>query len=222
MKAGMSGTFFVTADRDNTVLVWTVAELKTDAGYRASALPLPDRVSLGMISSLAISPDERFIAAGFGSGHTLLWSTEDTRLMPFNVHHAHDAHVNALSFSSDSHWLATIAGDGRIHTTQLEKGLANGVRVVDSSSIQLLALAFFLVLPDAAQAPLLAIGTSDGRVLIYDVALERPLLAIPQEGPERKAIFHLAIAHINASTSYLLVGALNKAESWTLVFKPAE
>jgi Tol biopolymer transport system component len=119
---------------------------------------------MGVVNSVAFSPDGKTLADGDGYGNVQLWdmaTMQETSALPTDV-------VNSVAFSPDGTMLATGSTDGsarlwHVATSQQAGGPliahAGGVRSVVFS-------------PDGKT---LAAGNNDGTIRLWDVATHRPI-----------------------------------------------
>ena len=67
------------------------------------------------ITSMAVSPDSRWLASGDTAGHVLLWDLSDpSHSVASATFDAHQGHISDMLFSNDNRWLVTGSHDATV------------------------------------------------------------------------------------------------------------
>ncbi|MFB9442836.1 Hsp70 family protein [Dactylosporangium vinaceum] len=157
------GKTLATGGNEGAVRLWNAAD-----GRFLRAMTAHD----GPVQALAFSPDGAVVASGGDDGKVRLWKAADGS--PLTA--ADDGwSVSGLAFSPDGRYLATVDENG---TFRLRDSTTAGQvrKLPPRQDVTAYAVAFS---PDSK---LLAMGTSEGQVTLYDVAAWQPLKTMP--GPK--------------------------------------
>ncbi len=185
------GNWLVTGGDDNQVLIWPLNTL----------LASPDEVEpikltghKGKIVGLNFSKDNKFLISSSWDGTAIIWELalaaagDDGFVMRLD---GHEGPVNSASFSDDGKFVYTAGYDGHIRywrladRTFLRSIIRNGwgvnVMHVDEG------------------AKLIAYGTTDGAMVIYDMETDSELVRM---GDERVPVLSVAISQDNAQIGF--------------------
>lgn len=128
------------------------------------------------VHSLAFSPDGRLLASGSRGTESAIhvWNLADQRLLKRLTYPTRYAEtVRALAFSPDSEWLASVGLDRVIRIWDVRHKAPVPHLILFDPFTTPLTLSFS---PDQR---ILASGTSEGRLILYDLAKRTVLRAIP-------------------------------------------
>lgn len=106
-----TSTRLVSASYDEQVLVWDIERQRAEP-------PTSDALPPYSLSSLALTADGRWLAAGSHDYTILVWDLEEQRLLP--PLRGHDGFVRSVAFSPDGRYLASGAEDGRVNVWQFQ------------------------------------------------------------------------------------------------------
>ncbi len=120
----------------------------------------------GQVESIAISPNNQFMAIGYGSGKILLYNHDNLKLIASERYHS--GLVRSMVFSNDSRVLISSGFDGQLIMKDLDSGSRQTYQS-DSNNTQnrpakLMGLA---MLPDSKSV---AVCSQDHRIHIIDIA----------------------------------------------------
>ncbi|HQU57702.1 MAG TPA: WD40 repeat domain-containing protein, partial [Saprospiraceae bacterium] len=99
------GSFLVTASADNSLKVW-------DRATRKLLATLTDNALNAAVNVVAISPDGRWIVAGYENKAVAVWDTEDYTLNKRDT--SHPDSITAIAFSPDDTHFATADEKGNV------------------------------------------------------------------------------------------------------------
>ena len=153
---------------EGTIDLWTTPNLSTmeeevwpndhsPNHVLVHSLDIPD--GYNNLRSLIFSPDGTFLAAGFSSGHILIWRVSDEELVLILQDHTNT--VTGLAFSPSGHILASVSYDGTLRFWRAADGML--LNSIPFPSLRLLTVVFS---PDGR---FLATGSTDGLVRLWGV-----------------------------------------------------
>jgi WD40 repeat protein len=142
------GRFLVSGGRDRAVQLWD-----TDSGERVTGVR-----TTAELYRVDFSPDgTRFAGAGFYSAIGHVWNLDGAEVFPLE---GHTTRLRTVAYSQEGGWLGTADGEGLV----LIRDAATGEPLYQAQvSGEALALAFL------RGTNWLAVGTSRGEVVIFDV-----------------------------------------------------
>ncbi|KAH9216225.1 putative WD-repeat protein, partial [Leptodontidium sp. 2 PMI_412] len=159
--------------------------------------PRDDNIEHGRITyvdSVAISPDGKWLASGFGTGDVLIFDAQSGKRQITIAAHNNER-ASAVAFSPDSKWLASGAHDNLIKLWEVKSGMLRGT--LSSHTGHVYSVKFSL---DGKQ---LASGSKDGTAKLWDV--ESQTLQVTLRGHEE---FVEAVA-FSPNGEQLATGALD-------------
>lgn len=169
----------------------------------------------GEAQRVAISPDGRLIAVGFGGmpGRVRIWHSEDlSRPISTLAYPEHKSFISALEFSPDSSMLASGCAGGEVYITSLTGGRAPRlVRASRTGSEWVTALAF----APLGQDPTLVIGTMSGQVETYVLA-RTDGVPVNNSG-QRGEVYRLGILADRSHPLRIIIAAKHGLECWDFV-----
>lgn len=132
--------------------------------------PVADPINLypSVISSLAYSPDNRFIAVGDRNANVHLWQRDPAVHLTTLV--GHQGPILDLDFSADGRTLASASEDAQIFLWDINDGAAKQSGILRGNSTPVTTIAFQ---PDASHV--LASGNEEGVLTFWNSALAEPI-----------------------------------------------
>jgi WD40 repeat protein len=97
-----TGALFAVGEHNGTIKIWSSID-----GRLIQTMSWP-----GRLTSIAISPNDRWVVAGYHTGEVIFWSVETGRTA--GIFKDHSAHVRSVAFSRDGRSLATAGHDRTI------------------------------------------------------------------------------------------------------------
>lgn len=151
----------ITADEDGLINIWDVA-----SGKKTQSLKVE-----GVILSLAISPDGKYLVAGMEEGNysIVLDLTTQTQVTTL----AQVGRIKTLNFSKDGKILATGSSETTVYLWKVENGSFSRIDNDLPVNGEVLSMDFS---PDNK---LLAVGDSTGYVYLFDLALGQEVARLP-------------------------------------------
>jgi WD40 repeat protein len=134
----------------------------------------------GALSSLAFSPDGKFLASGSNDKSIILWDVAERQPTGQSLI-GHKAPVLGLAFSPDGQRLASASADNTILLWDLTTHQPHGLPLTGHTD-PVLSLAF------SENGQFLVSGSADGTVILWNLAKDRPILA-GQKGPVSNVAF---------------------------------
>jgi len=151
----------ITADENGLINIWNV-----ENGEKAYSLE-----TKGVILSIAVSPDGKYLAAGIQEGNqSIIW---DLSTKSHVATLEQPGRINAVQFSRDGKLLATGSSEGTLFLWGVDDDFINRSKNELVVNGEVLSLDFS---PDSKQ---LAVGDSTGFVYLFDLALRQELARLP-------------------------------------------
>jgi WD40 repeat protein/serine/threonine protein kinase len=147
--------------------------------YDAQTLEQWSLVKSDGILAVALSPDSQHLAVATSGRQVILWGLSTQREVA-TLEHADRNVFNVLAFSPDGHWLAS-AGDSTVRLWQV-RGLPEKW-VLPGQAESVTCVAF------SPGGKLLASGSKDGTVALWDAAVGRQVRTLRHEGPVQSVAF---------------------------------
>jgi WD40 repeat protein len=222
LRALADGKRLISGGQDGKVVLWDLGDVSERVhkrreldGIHLRGDPLsPFEESLGQVMRVAASADDSLVAAGFGGrGRVRTWRLDNpSQPLPFGrLEDDHGSYITALEFSDDVKWLASGCGGGNVFLLSL-KDRVKPVPAFATPDQQrqeaITALAFIPQSHDAA----LVIGTSTGRVCLYQIAT-----GSSRELPDpyqRGEVYRIGIVADSDEPVTLLLAAQAGLEGW--------
>lgn len=151
-EASHTGRWLVTASTNGSVFLWDLQRMVRDSWT--------DSMPGGEIVDLAISPDDRFLAAADVKGFVRIWDIENRRLV--TTLNWQTNRIVGLAFAPDGQSLAALDQDNRI--TFLPINMPPPSRTVAPTYLSVQAAVY------SPKGDVLAIADSDGAVHLFDAA----------------------------------------------------
>lgn len=190
-----NGQVLVSAGTDGTVRFWNAANGQAIAVVGAHA---------GPVQGVVFSPGNQGVYSVGTQGLLKFWPVNPpgTKKLP-----DHGGDVTALALSNDGNQVITGGADKVVRHSQAN---GNQVRVLPGANAQVASVAI------AANNSLIAAGTADNRLLLWNAPDGKPLADVPAHGgPVRSLAFHPNNAQLATAGEDGLV------KFWALPFAPA-
>lgn len=118
----------------------------------------------GAVLSVAISPDNRLLAASSNDGIVRIWQLSDNQL--YHICEGHTNVVRDVAFSPDGRWLASASLDQTIRLWEVATGQL--YRVLEGQGSGVYCVVF------CANGTVIASGSRDGKIQLWDRSSGRP------------------------------------------------
>lgn len=166
--------WLVTAGRDNTAILWDMASIYFQD-------PEPSFVVLSghedTIETVAFSSDGEWLVTGSLDSTVRLWkvsqltsANNEQPPTPFRILENHEGHINAVTFSPNSRWIATVGSDNMAWLWNVHGPPGLPYRLVGQTD-EIKAINF------SANSKWLMSGSTNGRVHLWD--LNNPITSTP-------------------------------------------
>jgi WD40 repeat protein len=151
----------ITADENGLINIWNVED-----GEKAYSI-----TTEGVILSLAVSPNGKYLVAGTEDGnHSVVWDlTTQTQVAILEQ----AGRIKTIQFSRDGKLLATGSSEAKVYFWNAEDGSFSLAKNEFLANGEVLSLDFS---PDNKQ---LAVGDSTGNVYLFDLALNQEVARLP-------------------------------------------
>lgn len=194
------GDHLVSAGQDGSIRIW----MRSIGGFSEESLE-QDSGATRKLTSVAISPNGKYVAAGDDGGYAHVWqlthNPEPVRTAAFKHWRAHDTAVRCLLYAMLNHQLMLVTGgdDGvvkrwdPIHEQMIGGPMTNGTEPVVSITLS----------PDGNT---LAAGGRDGTISLWDLATGKPVRAtIPP--PAERPNYQLSAVGFSNDDNYVATGS---------------
>jgi WD40 repeat protein len=194
--------WLVTAGGDGTLRLWDLASADASVAKGPTPSPIIPSDNQGSITTLAISPNNRWLVTGDNNGGLSLWDLRSAPDLdaPPKVLPRHQGSINAVAFSPNGRWLVT-AGDDETprlwDLTAPDPADSPTFLIGHKGSIDAVAV--------SSDSRWLATVSGDGTMRLWDLTVADPAaVSILLSGVEEVPIVQVAIS---SNTRWLVTAA---------------